>query len=343
MIQVTSSITQFRGSHYDFGLFQANQIKRSTYMIKRSTMNQQLFKRFKIDIHYISSLYHQFAPFILEEIKGLADGLELSQHEAFMHFAGFFANRPSGCSIMMNEDYMVRNYDQEPSTYDGRFCLFQPSDGGYASVGPTMMITGRTDGINEHGLSIGYNFVNSRANEDGFVCNMLARIVLETCKSIDEAIELLKEIPHKHSFNYCLLDITGKTIVVEATPRNVTVRESLVCTNHFHKLTSENRYTMADSLRREKVLFEFLQGEKNWQHAYALLNNIEEKIYATKYSAWDGTIHTAIYHPKELIAMISFGFNRKPLPIHFGKWLNGTDIPITKIKGELDAKVGFVF
>ena len=182
MIQVTSTITQFRGSHYDFGLFQAAQLNQSSYMIKRSTMNQQLFKKFKVDLHYIKSLYLQFAPFLLEEIRGLADGLALTEEVAFMHFAGFFANRPSGCSILMNEHYMVRNYDQEPSTYDGRFCLFQPTDGGYASAGPSMMITGRTDGINEHGLTVGYNFVNSRAHEDGFVCNMLARIVLKHVK-----------------------------------------------------------------------------------------------------------------------------------------------------------------
>ena len=342
MIQVTSTITQFRGSHYDFGLFQATQLKQSSYMEKRSTMNHHLFKKFNVDITYIKSLYQQFAPFILEEIQGLADGLALSQQEAFMHFAGFFANRPSGCSIILNEQYMARNYDQEPSTYDGRFCLFLPTDGGYASAGPSMMITGRTDGMNEHGLTIGYNFVNSRANEDGFVCNMLARIVLETCKTSEDAIDLLKKIPHKHAFNYCLLDVSGKTIVVEASPRHVTVRESLVCTNHFHELTAENRYTMADSLRREKKLLESAQEHIHWQDAYALLNNLEESIFATKYDAWDGTLHTAIYHPKELLALISYGANRKPLPIQFDKWLTGNDLPITKIKGELDAKFGFV-
>ena len=343
MKQVTSVITQFRGSHYDFGYYQGELLQESAYLKNRSFMNESLFKKFTINLEEITDLYHQFAPFLLDEINGLKDCLQLPIEVAYMHFAGFFANRPSGCSIFMQPDYMIRNYDQAPNTYDGRLCLFQPTDGGYATAGPSMMITGRTDRMNEHGLCIGYNFVNSRQHQDGFVCNMIARIVLETCKTIEEAIHLLTEIPHKHSFNYCLLDASGQSVVVEATPRAVTTRSALVCTNHFQQLTAENRYTMADSIRREKKLLQVAHTEPNWQNGYALLNNLDQAIFATKYDAWDGTIHTATYLPKERLATISFGANKKPVAMQFKKWLDGTDLLITKVKGELDAKHGFVY
>ena len=60
--------------------------------------------------------------------------------------------------------------------------------------------------------------------------------------NIDETIQLLKEIPHRTSFNYALMDGSGRAVVVEASPRNVSVRDGNVSTNHFEILTEENRY-----------------------------------------------------------------------------------------------------
>ena len=337
MQQVSSTVLQFRGSHYDFGHFQGEQIKLTNYLQNRAMRKMSISKRFTVDVHHITQLLQTFAPGILDEIYGLADSLEMELEEAFMQFGGYFANMISGCSILIENDYFLRNYDQEPSTYDGRYVLYAPTDNGYATIGPTMMITGRTDGMNEHGLVIGYNFVNSRKHEDGFVCNMIARIVLETCATTDEAVQLLERLPHKHSFNYCLLDASGVSRIVEASPRGVAVRTGQACTNHFHLLEAENRYTMADSLRREEIILTRAAENPSFQDGYSLLNNLEEDIFATKYSAWDGTIHTATYHPQTLTATITYGSNSKPMPISFRNWLAGTPLLISKIKGELSA------
>ena len=95
---------------------------------------------------------------------------------------------------------------------------------------------------NEKGLSMGYNLINRMSSDTGFICNMIGRILLETCANVEEAISLLKEIPHRRSFSYVLLDQTGKSIVVEASPREVIIHQSNICTNHFEVLTHENRY-----------------------------------------------------------------------------------------------------
>src|SRR5699024_10166795 len=152
----------------------------------------------------------------------------------------------SGCSIYTTSDYMIRNDDYHPKTYEGRYTVFQPNDGGYAIIGPSQRITGRMDGMNETGLAIGYNCMHRKKPKDGVICHMIARLVLETCANVEEAIVLLKEIPHRHSFSYIGLDESRETYVVEATPRKVAVRSARICTNHFEILKDENRYHLDD-------------------------------------------------------------------------------------------------
>src|SRR5699024_9470130 len=129
-----------------------------------------------------------------------------------------------------------------------------PTDGGYAMIGPTQKITGRMDGMNEKGLAIGYNFMHRKKPGPGFVCWLIGRILLESCANVAEAVALLQEIPHRHSFSYIVLDASGESCIVEATPRDVVVRKSNMCTNHFELLKDENRRHLDDSLARLRAM-----------------------------------------------------------------------------------------
>lgn len=344
MKQVISDVIQFRGSHYDFGRFQGRDLADSPILpTRRRQLKKQAKRHYIVDEEKIKPIIQHFSPGIWEELLGLTDALEISTEEAIREFGGYyFEYGKSGCSILTGDQFMIRNYDNDPITYEGRYILYAPTDGGYATIGPSMQITGRTDGLNEKGLAMGYNFINRLRSDDGFVCNMIARLVLETCATVDEAIELLKEIPHRHSFSYSLVDATGKTIVVEASSSEVVTREGTVCTNHFEKLTKENRYRMDDSLRRYEAMATQQAKIGSVYDAYRILNDADKGVFSKNYGAWAGTIHTAAYLPAHMQAWIAFGSDRLPLIFDFKKWLAGTDVNAKQIKGGLESTNGFI-
>ncbi|WP_047980499.1 C45 family autoproteolytic acyltransferase/hydolase [Ornithinibacillus contaminans] len=344
MEQVYSDIIQFRGSHYDFGRMQGELLKDSPILPNRK--KQWGAKRryhFTIDEQEVKAAIMQFAPGIWDELEGLADALGWNIYDAVREFGGYYLEYGrSGCSIFTGSDYMIRNYDNHPASYEGRYMLHQPTDQGYAMVGPSMQITGRIDGLNEKGLAVGYNFVNRKKSGSGFVCNMVGRIILEACASVDEAVAMLKEIPHRHSFSYVLLDKLGATYVVEASPRRVDFHQSNTCTNHFDKLTEENRYRMDESMQRQQVMQRQEKDLVNGYEAFRMMNDMDKGVFSSKYGAWAGTLHTSAYFPKEMKAWFSIGGDQKPVIIDFGKWLAGERVMIRQIKGKLDASTPFV-
>ena len=189
---------------------------------------------------------------------------------------------------------------------------------------------------------MGYNFTHSKKSGDGFLCNMIGRLILETCANVDEAISLLKEIPHRHSFSYVLLDPSGESYVIEASPRQVAARKSNVCTNHFHLLDEENRYRQEETREREQTILNEQQHATNPYEGFKVMNSLDHGVFSKKYDAAAGTIHTSAYFPKELKAWFVIGHDRMPVIFDFNKWLQRDNVHITRVKGELDYHRPFV-
>lgn len=344
MKQFYSDVFQYRGSHYDFGYFQGELLKSSPILPNREKQwGPKKDRHFLINPEEYKNIMNTFAPAILDEIQGLADALQMDIEKAFRLFGGYYLEfTRSGCSIFADSNFMVRNYDSHPRGYEGRYMLYKPTDQGYGIIGPSMQITGRIDGMNEKGLAMGYNFTHSRKSSNGFLCNMIGRLILETCANVDEAIYLLKEIPHRHSFSYVLLDPSGESFVVEASPRKAVARKSNVCTNHFHLLDEENRYRTEETRNREKTIQNQQKHAANPYQAYKVMNNPAHGVFSQKYDASAGTIHTSVYFPKERKAWFVIGPDRKPVIFDFSKWLQGNNVNVKRIKGELEFEGPFV-
>ncbi|WP_026570239.1 C45 family autoproteolytic acyltransferase/hydolase [Sediminibacillus terrae] len=337
MKKVTTSFLEFRGSHAQFGFEQGERLKDSALQKNYSRVNQPRKRpRYIVDFHKAKKTIKTYMPHLWEELEGLSEGLELPLEETVRDYSGYQQEwHPSGCSILTGRDYLVRNYDYHPKTYEGRFVLFQPVDG-YATIGPSQRITGRADGMNEHGLIIGYNFVHRRKPGDGFICNTITRMVLETCKNSEEAADMLRQLPHRHSFNYVLFDQFGTSKVVEATPRGVVVKDEPLSTNHFDILEGENRYHLADSKRRKKLLLEEKSKLTSPYEAFRLFNDKAKGIYSEKYTNWAGTLHTSVYLPTELSVWFAVGSDREPFILSFKDWLLGKDTKVKQLIGHLN-------
>lgn len=341
MKPIHSDIIEFRGSHYDYGVMQGKALKQSIMLQNRRGQWKSKRPRFIIDPAEAKAAFTEYAPQLWEELKGLEDSLELQTQDVLRDFGGYRIDAPpSGCSIASGENFLVRNYDFHPQTYEGRFCLFQP-DKGNAIIGPSQRVLGRMDGMNEHGLAMGYNFMHRKNPGDGFVCYMIGRIILESCATIEEAVALVKDIPHRGSFSYVVTDKSGVTKVIEATPREVAVREASACTNHFEIQQHENRNYLKDSYERLSVIEQNADDAAEAYRAYRLFNDTDRGLFSDLYKSWAGTIHTSVYLPKEQEVWFALGGNQEPSVFNFNEWLQGKPVKGKSIHGQLDTTIGF--
>ena len=107
----------------------------------------------------------------------------------------------------------------------------------FVSIGWPGMI-GVLSGMNEHGLALANMEVTRVPRIPGAMpYTLLYRTVLERCKTVNEAIDLIEHTPRQTPNNLMLMDATGDRAVVEITPQSVVVRralstEPLISTNH---------------------------------------------------------------------------------------------------------------
>lgn len=341
MKTIHSDVIQFRGSHYDFGYMQGEKIKDSITVRNRENQWKVRKPRFSINIEEAKQAIMRFAPGVWDELIGLQEALRWPMEKVLQEFGGYRVEyTKSGCSILTGENYLIRNYDYHPKTYEGRYTLYQPTDGGYSIIGPSQRVTGRMDGMNEKGLAIGYNFMHRKNPGDGFICCMIGRLILESCGVVSEAVEMLKEIPHRHSFSYVVYDRSGETFIVETSPRGVEIRQSNACTNHFEVMTHENRNHLVDSKRRLSIIQDKENADAH--DAFRLMNDTDKGVFSDLYGSWAGTIHTSAYFPNDMKAWIALGGDREPVVFDFAKWLEGEDVVLEKIMGEVDTEIPFV-
>lgn len=333
-----------RGDAYHFGMKQAEALKKTPLFDKHTKRRKKSIRRYQSDLAESQAWIKELSPGLWEELHGLADGLKWRLSDVIHEYGGYQQSwKKSGCSAIMTNHFYARNYDYHPKTYDGRFVLWQPENG-YAHIGFAQRIIGRMDGMNEHGLAVGYHFVNRVSPEDGFICCSIARFILDSCKDVKEAVEVLEALPHRHSFNYSFADAGGFRAVVEGSAKGAVELKNHqdVCTNHFRseEKQKENRHMLTESKERLNRLIELSKSADTDKQAFEVLNHLAYGIAKTDYRNWSGTIHTAVYNTKELQVLAGIGVNALPVQISFKKWLEGERFIVKKLRGRIEEVEG---
>jgi len=338
------NVIQGRGDSYTFGLNQAKAMKDTPLFQNHLKRRKKSIRKYTTDYQRATDFILEYSPSLMEEMQGIADGLDWSLQDVMHEYAGYQQSwTKSGCSAIMINGIYGRNYDYHPKTYDGRFVLWQPENG-FAHIGFAQRMIGRMDGMNEKGLAIGYHFVNRMRPKDGFICTSIARFILDSCTNVTDAIHRLKEIPHRHAFNYSLADKHGNQAVVEGSSEGVNVlnTDGGACTNHFQTRdkTKENRYKIEESQERLLSLQRYQQQNPTVRETFQFLNEQQYGIAKLDYQNWSGTIHTAVYDTKNLAVHVGIGVNAQPVQFSFDEWLKGKNSHIKKVRGYLPDILG---
>lgn len=217
-----------------------------------------------------ASLVADVAPWLWTELATFADGLDLAPEHGLFVRAG---SLPHGCSAVAWRAYdgrvlAGRTYDFYTKTRTRHLLITEPHDG-YAHIGMNGgLVGGRYDGMNEHGLFVALHKVMTHrpaTDVPGVPYHLLPRLVLQGCRTAEQAAELIMRLPHLASFNYTLADASGALIALECYPgmpvqrRDVGYPEAevLAVTNHYTSPTLaplQGARPTTDSRRRMAAL-----------------------------------------------------------------------------------------
>ncbi|MBX9462754.1 MAG: C45 family peptidase [Aquamicrobium sp.] len=165
------------------------------------------------------ALTERHYPAVLEELRGLADGLD-------MPFADIFAwncrgdlrtHAPDGCTTVQlpgSTNLVAHNEDGMPE-FDGNCALATV----HAAVGPSFTafvypgsIPGHTFSVNGRGLVQTVNNIRCTAHRPGLPRMVLTRAMLG-CESIDAAVSVLQDVPRAGGFHVTLAMMGDPRIV----------------------------------------------------------------------------------------------------------------------------------
>ena len=281
------------------------------------------------NIETIKVITKKFYPEILEEIKGFAEIMKIDQKDAIRIYTQYGVTRFGNCTIFAiskdktkNKSLLIgRNYDWLPTLCDLHMIQTAPS-GSYKSVGSADIISGRLDGINEHGLFIGIAGVQSEdENDKGFFFPIIVRAVLDKAKTVDEAIDVIKKAPHSVGTNFLIADKSGRAAVLEAaTNKNFSIRwlkdnpeGFLVATNHFQNNGTKNMHKriMPNSYERIHIIKRLLKNQKapidHRDISKILRNKRPHGVHLNSYAVSLGTLYSNIYDTKTPSCRVAAG------------------------------------
>ncbi len=279
----------------------------------------------------IVACFEKYCPNVNEEIAGMSSVLDVAPEDIcyylwsykFKGACSHFGLTPR--ATKNHHTYICRNYE---FNHDMTDCMLMDiKHEGYArNLGFSSVIFGRIDGMNEHGLAMSMtggippledNFA------EGFMFWAVMRAVLDSCKDIYEAWEVIKSMKSGYNPTYMLGDRSGNVMLVEMTPDkidrkiiNMDSDKAMLCaTNHFNleSMIPLRKHFFKQSLTRyEKIKEKFSDEEGVYDlpdFKDILVNEYPDGLNAPYFSEYFGSLWSSIYDCQALEAHIRMGNN----------------------------------
>ncbi|WP_041138663.1 C45 family autoproteolytic acyltransferase/hydolase [Beduini massiliensis] len=235
--------SEFKGTHYQSGYeFGSKRLKAG---ITLNTLPILFNEPERLQyVRESQKIYEVYYPEILEEIEGVADGVQMDSQILMTFLLSMYSytanNFCTSFAIHKNgKTFLGRNSDFACHLEESYDSCYYSLDDCYAFIGNTTAFTQMEDGINEHGLAAGLTFIYPVVRKPGFNAGFLVRYILEKCRNVKEAIETLKRLPIGSSQTLVLADRYGDIALVECNAENIEVQYApengfVVAANDFH-------------------------------------------------------------------------------------------------------------
>jgi hypothetical protein len=252
----------------------------------------------------------------LDEVDALASQEKMDEREAVLAQCFLDLSPMSACSTMTlpasaAQDHVARfarNLDfpslNIADKYSTVFVYHPEGRYQFVSIGWPGMI-GVLSGMNEHGLCLANMEVTRGVRMPGAMpYTLLYREILERCKTVSEAIDLLEKTPRQTANNLMLMDAAGDRAVAEITPEAVTVRRTgagapLISTNH-------QRGTDCDTAGR-CWRFDYLHKHGSEEFGQISLAQLEDMLGHV--SPGKATLQSMVFEPVNRVIYLSTGAN----------------------------------
>lgn len=182
--------------------------------------------------------------------------------------------------------------------------IFHPSDGRYQFAAITWPgLAGVLSGMNEHGLVLcNMEVTRSPRWPTAMPYVLLYRTVLERCRDVDEAIDLLQNTPRQSRNNLMLMDAAGHRAVVEITPESIAVRRgsddaALISTNHQRGQDTET----PGRCRR----YDYLHDTSAAEFGTIGVKQIEQMLAGAAQGKW--SIQSMVFEPSTRVIYLATG------------------------------------
>ena len=204
-----------------------------------------------------------------------------------------------GCSqavYLADEAVMVRSYDYSPYVFDG--ILMRTRFEQRRVIAMLDCMSGVLDGINDDGLAVSMSFGGREEFGEGFGISILLRYLLEFAGNVQEACELIQNIPVQGAYNILLLDRDNhyRTAAL-AAGREAQFLDARVSTNHqadSHWPLYENKvHTHA----RHAFLSDLSAARVHDARGFAR-QFLQPPLYHTRFARGFGTLYDAAFYPQ---------------------------------------------